>query len=84
MPEPHFALAHSMGGAIALNAAYESWLPFRRLVTTTPMIALRIIKRYAASAVCGADPALARDRRHVRARRRRDVDLHHARSRAIG
>ncbi len=45
MPEPHFALAHSMGGAIALNAAYESWLPFRRLVTTTPMIGLALIKR---------------------------------------
>jgi lysophospholipase len=44
MPEPHFALAHSMGGAIALSAAYESWLPFRRLVTTTPMVALRMIK----------------------------------------
>lgn len=44
MPAPHFALAHSMGGAIALSAAYESWLPFQRLVTTTPMIALCIIK----------------------------------------
>ncbi|MBM6594923.1 alpha/beta fold hydrolase [Microvirga pudoricolor] len=44
MPEPHFGLAHSMGGAVALSAAYESWLPFRRLVTTTPMIALCIIK----------------------------------------
>ncbi|MGO4573563.1 alpha/beta fold hydrolase [Microvirga sp. 2TAF3] len=44
MPQPHFALAHSMGGAIALSAAYESWLPFRRLVTTTPMIALSMIK----------------------------------------
>jgi lysophospholipase len=44
MPEPHFALAHSMGGAIALNAAYEGWLPFRRLVTTTPMIELCIVK----------------------------------------
>jgi len=44
MPAPHFGLAHSMGGAIALNAAYESWLPFRRLVTTTPMVALCIIK----------------------------------------
>ena len=50
MPEPHFGLAHSMGGAIALNAAYETWLPFRRLVTTTPMIALCIIKRTRASA----------------------------------
>ena len=44
MPQPHFALAHSMGGAIALSAAYESWLPFRRLVTTTPMIALSIVR----------------------------------------
>jgi lysophospholipase len=50
MPEPHFGLAHSMGGAIALNAAYETWLPFRRLVTTTPMIALCIIKRTGMSA----------------------------------
>lgn len=45
MPEPHFALAHSMGGAIALGAAHDGWLPFRRLVTTTPMIALSIIRR---------------------------------------
>lgn len=45
MPEPHFALAHSMGGAIALNAAYESWLPFQRVVTTTPMIGLALLKR---------------------------------------
>lgn len=44
MPQPHFALAHSMGGAIALSAAYEGWLPFQRLVTTTPMIALCLIK----------------------------------------
>jgi lysophospholipase len=44
MPEPHFGLAHSMGGAIALSAAYEGWLPFRRLVITTPMIALCLIK----------------------------------------
>jgi len=44
MPEPYFALAHSMGGAIALQAAADGWLPFRRLVTTTPMIALCLIK----------------------------------------
>jgi lysophospholipase len=44
MPEPHFALAHSMGGAMALEAAYDGWLPFRRLVTTTPMINLCLIK----------------------------------------
>jgi len=51
MPEPHFGLAHSMGGAIALNAAYEGWLPFRRLVTTTPMIALCIVKRTKSAAL---------------------------------
>jgi lysophospholipase len=44
MPEPYFALAHSMGGAIALQAAADGVLPFRRLVTTTPMIALCLIK----------------------------------------
>lgn len=43
MPEPHFALAHSMGGAIALDGAHEGWLPFRRLVAVAPMIALSII-----------------------------------------
>ena len=33
MPEPHFALAHSMGGAIALpSARVRGWLPFARLV----------------------------------------------------
>jgi len=44
MPKPHFALAHSMGGAIALAAAREGWLPFERLVATTPMIALCVVK----------------------------------------
>jgi lysophospholipase len=43
MPEPHFALAHSMGGAIALDGAHEGWLPFRRLVAVAPMIALSIV-----------------------------------------
>jgi len=50
MPEPHFALCHSMGGAIALNAAAEEWLPFRRLVTTAPMIGLAVTKRPKAAA----------------------------------
>lgn len=44
LPQPHFALAHSMGGAIALQAARDGWLPFQRLVTTCPMISLSIIK----------------------------------------
>lgn len=45
MPAPHFALAHSMGGAIALMGAAEGWLPFRRIVTSTPMIALCLVRR---------------------------------------
>ena len=44
MPKPHFALAHSMGGAIALLGAYEGWLPFERLVATTPMIDLCLVR----------------------------------------
>jgi lysophospholipase len=43
MPRPHFALAHSMGGAIALHAAYEGWLPFHRLVAVAPMVALCMV-----------------------------------------
>ena len=39
-PKPHFALAHSMGGAIALNEAYEGRLPFARLVAASPMISI--------------------------------------------
>ena len=44
MPKPHFALAHSMGGAIALWAAREGWLPFERLVATAPMIELCLVR----------------------------------------
>jgi lysophospholipase len=45
MPRPWFALAHSMGAAVALQAAQEGWLPFQRLVATTPMIALCLVRR---------------------------------------
>jgi lysophospholipase len=51
MPEPHFALAHSMGAAIALDAAHGGWLPFRRLVAVSPMIALCIIKAVRSAAI---------------------------------
>jgi lysophospholipase len=44
MPRPYFGLAHSMGGAIALLAAREGWLPFERLVAIGPMIELCIIR----------------------------------------
>lgn len=43
MPEPHFCLAHSMGGEIALTGALEGWLPFRRLVAIAPMLSIRMI-----------------------------------------
>ena len=37
-PEPWFGLAHSMGGAIALNAAADHPGLFRRLVLSAPMV----------------------------------------------
>ena len=45
LPEPHFALAHSMGGAIALLSAKEGRLPFERLVAVAPMVALCMVRR---------------------------------------
>ena len=39
-PAPHFALAHSMGGAILLQAAAEGRRWFDRTVLSTPMIGL--------------------------------------------
>lgn len=44
MPGPVVALAHSMGGCIALTAAAEGWLPADRLVTVAPMIGLTIVR----------------------------------------
>ncbi len=51
MPRPHFGLAHSMGGAIALFAAQQERLPFDRLVATTPMIDLCMVKAPKATAL---------------------------------
>jgi lysophospholipase len=45
MPKPHFALAHSMGAAIALNEAYEGRLPFARLVASSPMVSICMIRQ---------------------------------------
>jgi lysophospholipase len=44
MPRPHFALAHSMGAAVALAGAHDGWLPFVRVVAVSPMIELCLIK----------------------------------------
>lgn len=54
MPRPHFALAHSMGGALALAWARDGSLPFQRLVALAPMVALRMIRRPKAAAVAAA------------------------------
>ncbi|MCE4223292.1 alpha/beta hydrolase [Methylobacterium sp. C25] len=43
-PEPHYGLAHSMGGAVAFTGALEGWLPFERLVTVAPMLGIRMVK----------------------------------------
>ena len=51
MPEPHFALAHSMGGAVALTGAAEGWLPFRRLVVLAPMLGIRMVRWPAGASV---------------------------------
>jgi lysophospholipase len=39
-PQPWFALAHSMGGAILLDTAHEGRPPFERIALTAPMIDL--------------------------------------------
>jgi lysophospholipase len=44
MPKPHFALAHSMGAAVALIEARAGRLPFERLVAMAPMIELRMVR----------------------------------------
>jgi lysophospholipase len=45
LPGPHFALAHSMGAAIALEAARRRALPVRRLVALAPMLGLSMVRR---------------------------------------
>lgn len=44
MPKPHFALAHSMGGAIALDMAGRGLLPFERVVAIAPMMKVAFLK----------------------------------------
>ncbi|WP_424362524.1 alpha/beta fold hydrolase [Methylocystis parvus] len=39
-PQPWFALAHSMGGAILLDTAHAGRPPFERIVVTAPMVDL--------------------------------------------
>jgi len=44
MPKPHFALAHSMGGAIALDMAGRNLLSFDRVVAIAPMMKIAFLK----------------------------------------
>jgi lysophospholipase len=43
-PQPWFALAHSMGGAIMLDMAYGARPPFQRMALVAPMIDLAIVR----------------------------------------
>ena len=45
MPHPHFALAHSMGAALCLDAARRGALPVERLVALAPMLGIAMIAR---------------------------------------
>lgn len=45
MPQPHYALAFSMGGAIALDMAAEGKLPFKRVVAIAPMLKISFIRK---------------------------------------
>lgn len=66
MPHPHFCLAHSMGGAVALTGALEGWLPFRRIVTVAPMLSIRMVRWPAASGlVARAMHRLGLGRRYI-------------------
>lgn len=43
LPAPHFALAHSMGAALCLDAARRGALPVARLVALAPMLGIAMI-----------------------------------------
>jgi len=51
MPEPHFALAHSMGGHILLRAVHDHPDWFRGLVLSAPMLGLRLGRPMARKAI---------------------------------
>lgn len=45
LPGPYFALAHSMGAALCLDAARRGALPVERLVALAPMLGIALIRR---------------------------------------
>ena len=50
-PRPFYGLAHSMGGAVALDLARTGALRFTRLVITAPMLGLGVVKHPRRAAV---------------------------------
>lgn len=44
MPRPHFGLAYSMGGTIALDLASRRKLPFKKIVAVSPMLEVGFIR----------------------------------------
>ena len=44
-PQSALALAHSMGGCIALTGALQGWFPVAKLVALSPMIGLSLVRQ---------------------------------------
>src|SRR5277367_2579205 len=75
-PPPHFALAHSMGGAVMLRVAHAGKRWFDRMVLSAPMIDLPG-HRTSFPARAAAGVAARRAGRPLRSRRQRSVDRGH-------
>lgn len=65
-PEPHFVLAHSMGGAAMLRVAHSGKYDFERIVLSAPMIDLAPgLKTSLARLIARAGHALGFDERYM-------------------
>ncbi len=74
-PKPWFALGHSMGAAVLLAQAHAGRSPFARLVLTSPMIDLYLLRFKAGARLFIEGPGHHRPRRLLHSRRQRPVDL---------
>lgn len=45
LERPLYVMAHSMGGCIALTGAHEGWLGADRLIVSSPMVGLSLVRR---------------------------------------
>ena len=75
-PPPHFALAHSMGGAVMLRVAHAGKRWFDRMVLSAPMIDLPGRRTSFPVARAAAHVAARRPGRPLRPRRQRRADRH--------